>query len=299
MKKAIAILSILLGIGLSAAAQKEYRLAKSAGHLKLNLFGATIEGYEGKEIIFLSGSTATGQTDQRAKGLEALATSGLKDNTGMGLSIKENGQEISVENVFSDIQDLLTIKVPRGMKVSFTSSRNQHYEDILIRNIKGEIEVAAQYNKIKLENNSGPMNISSINGPVEAIFQGDVKGPISIVSVRDYVDITLPASTSANLELATNYGKLYASKEFEVTTDRPANDKTAHQATFPSLTGAISPNSGAAAGPKPNGSQGAKTQSAAIGYGYGSGEQVNGKLNGGGTALIFKSINGNVYLRHK
>lgn len=309
MKKKLIILFTLLCTGLMVSAQKEYRLAKASGNLKLNLNGAIVEGYDGKEIIFTSKNNAVAEVDERAKGLVPITSSGFTDNTGIGINVKESGQEIIVNNIVKNNSDILTIKVPQGVKVSFANNNNQSYEDIIIRNIKGEIEVSTFHNKIKLENNSGPMNINSINGSVEAVFNTDIKGPISIISIYDYVDITLPVATKGNIDLTTKYGKLYAAKEFIIDLDTSKVEKNTSRPTTTtsttSLTGAKTIIINNEAGTKINRNANTTTSISSgegaitIGYAYNVGEKIKGKLNGGGIDLIFQSTNNNVYLRQK
>ncbi len=306
MKKQIIILFTLLCTGLIVNAQMEYRLAKASGHLKLNLSGAIVEGYDGKEIIFSIANNTTAEVDERAKGLVPIASSGYSDNTGLGVNVKESGQEIIVNNIFKSNSDILTIKVPQGIKVSFINNSSQSYEDIIIKNLKSEIEVSTRYNKIVLENNSGPMNINSINGPIEAIFNTDIKGPVSIISIYEYVDITLPIATKGNIELTTNYGKLYAAKEFKIDIDTSKVEKSSNRTATTSLTGtkSIVINNNAS-GTQINRNANTTTSissgegTISIGYSYNTGEKIKGKLNGGGIDLIFQSTNNNVYLRQK
>lgn len=298
MKKRIIILFALLISSLIVNAQKEYRLTKSTGHLKLNLNGIVVEGYDGKEIIFSSRNTPAEEVDERAKGLVAIAGSGYTDNTGIGINVKENGQDIIVNNVYSNNSDMLTIKVPKGMKVSFNNNSMQYYDDVTIKNINGEIEVSTRYNKIRLENNLGPMNINSINGSVDAVFASEIKGPISIISIYDYVDVKLLTSTKGDIELATNYGKLYAAKEFAIAVDKTEAEKTINKPVSTNLTGngAGTVNINKGLGSEINNNL---NQTVSIGYAYNAGEKIKGKLNGGGINMIFKSINNNVYLRHQ
>lgn len=314
MKKQSIILITLLCVGLFANAQKEFRLAKTSGQLKLNINGAIIEGYDGKEIIFSTQTTPVIEVDERAKGLVAINGSGFTDNTGMGVSVTENGQEINVNNVSKKTIGILTIKVPQGIKVSFSNNSNQYYEEVIIRNLKSEIEVSTSYNRIKLENNSGPMNIKTIYGSIDASFNTDVKGPISIISVYDYVDIALPASTKANLELATSYGKLYSGKEFAIDVDKSDTEKTSRFSIINGPVTTVNGNvSGTTAGKQITTSGGnndgfpVSTTTSVSGFGtvysygssYGFGERIKGKINGGGLDLIFKSTYKNVYLRQK
>jgi hypothetical protein len=43
-----------------------------------------------------------------------------------------------------------------------------------------------------------------------------VKGPVSIVSIYGYVDVTLPVATKANLKLSTSYGEILVAPEFKI-----------------------------------------------------------------------------------
>jgi hypothetical protein len=234
MKKQLMILFILLTAGLVANAQKEYRLARTTGLLKLNLKNAVIEGYDGKEIIFSGQGIEPAEVDERAKGLVAVSSSGYSDNTGLGISVSESGGEINVSAVSKTPIGVVTIKVPQQIKISFVNNNNSYAftttggsvaDELVLKNLKNEIEVSTYSHKIKLENNTGPMNIKTVRGSIEGVFNNDIKGPISIISVYDYVDVTLPASTKANLELGSSYGKIYVGKEFKIDFDKVEADK--------------------------------------------------------------------------
>ncbi|WP_316796448.1 hypothetical protein [Pedobacter agri] len=294
MKRHLIIGLFLLVNSFMASAQKEYRLAKSNGHLRLNVIGAIVEGYDGKEIIFSNQNANKDYVDTRAKGLVAVNTSGYTDNTGLGFSIVANGQDINVNHVSANSTDILTIKVPNGIKISINNNNNKFYEDFIIRNIIGEIEVATNFNKIRLDNNSGPINVSTINGAVEATFGRDIKGPISIVSIYDFVDVTLPSTIKANLEMVTFYGKLYAASEFKIVPDKIEMNKGNAQgpSTSSDNKNQINRNTKSNSGPLLTGGY--------LGFGNeNSGEKLKGKLNGGGIDLIIRSNNSNIYLRTK
>lgn len=303
MKKFIILLT-LLSTSLVVNAQKEYRLAKSSGQLKLNINGAIIEGYDGKEIIFSSQNTIKSEVDERAKGLIAISGSGYTDNTEMGISVTENGQEINVNTVSKKSIGIITIKVPYNIKVSFNNNSNLYHEELILRNLKSEIEVSVAYNKIKLENNTGPMNIKTVYGSVDASFNNDVKGPISIISVYDYVDISLPASTKANIELGTNYGKLYSAKEFAIAIDKNDIESSKDKIIANGTTGTtMKRETGSGVTIISNSPKATTITSGGDSFTYFptviSGEKIKGKLNGGGLDLIFKSTYKNVYLRQK
>ncbi|MES2653417.1 MAG: DUF4097 family beta strand repeat-containing protein [Bacteroidota bacterium] len=302
MKKQFIILFTLLSASLLVNAQKEFRLAKSSGQLKLNINGAIIEGYDGKEVIFSSKDAVATEVDERAKGLVAISGSGYTDNTGMGISVTENGQEATVNMVSKKPIGILTIKVPQNMNVSFTNNNTLYADELIIKNLKGELEISTSYNKVKLENNSGPMNIKAIHSPIDASFSSDIKGPISIISVYGYVDIALPSNNKANIELGTSYGKLYAGKEFKIDFDKTTTDKKTEKevnAITINGGGTVTGTTRAISGDRVTSIYSTGGSGLAYTIGSSGGDQIKGKLNGGGIDLIFKSTYKNVYLREK
>jgi len=249
MKKQFIILIALLTTSVIVKAQEEYRISKSTGQLKLNVTGVIVEGYDGKEIIFSGKKIKVEEVDERAKGLVPVSSSKYTDNTGLGISVVENGENVNVNLVAKEPIGLLTIKVPQNIKVSISNynynnyamlsinNSNNNSEDVVLKNLKNEIEVSVYNNKVRLENNTGPMNIKTMSGAVEAIFSSDIKGPVSIISATNYVDVTMSANTKANIEMSTNSGKLYAGKEFKIDLDKSDAEPNYSAYALSTLTG--------------------------------------------------------------
>ncbi|MES2828054.1 MAG: DUF4097 family beta strand repeat-containing protein [Bacteroidota bacterium] len=326
MKKQLILVFALLSIAVTASAQKEYKLAKTSGHLILNIPGAIVEGYTGNEIVFSLPKGENEEVDERAKGLKVINGSGFTDNTGLGLDVSTKGDEITVNSVsknssffYNSGNSLVTIKVPQDIKVSFVNSSVSSQSDVVFKNLKNELEVSTSYNKIKLENNTGPMNVKSLHGSIDAIFSGEMKGPVSIVSVYGYVDVALPVNTKANVELSTNYGKLYAADGLKIAIEKQTEEKkdsnspakisgsganATAQALAPTKARSISITGNTSAGTNVvyTNKSGDDTD-IVIATGFtgrsGSSDTIKGKLNGGGTTLILKSNYKNVYLREK
>lgn len=301
MKKQFIVLFSLLAIGISASAQKEYKLSKSSGQLNLNISGAIVEGYSGNEIVFSMPVSQKEEVDERAKGLRAISGSGFTDNTGLGIDVSTKGEEINVNAVNRDIKGILTIKVPQNIKISFVNKSNVYQNEIILKNLKNEIEVSTSYNKIKLENNSGPMNIKTLYGSVDAIFTEAIKGPVSIISVYGYVDVSLPANAKANVELATSYGKLYAAEGLKIAIDKSEKPE---RGGFVALSGGGTSNGNGQVATVRGQVLSALTTINSDGAVYEFGgsrnsENIKGKINGGGADLILKSNYKNVYLREK
>jgi len=305
MKKSGIVLFSLLVIAISASAQKEYKLNKTTGQLNLNLSGAIVEGYNGNEIIFSLPTAKDEPVDERAKGLRVISGSGFVDNTGLGIDVSENGADINVNAVNKKIDGILTIKVPQNIKVTFINKSSIYQDDIVLKNLKNEIELSTSYNKIKLENNTGPMNIKSLYGSVDATFADAIKGPVSIVSVYGHVDVSLPVSVKANVDLSTNYGKLYAADGLKIAiqksepTEKPEKEEGISVAKSSSNNQVMVSGFRSGTGNVITTINNVKVGRGLAIYGGKSSEDIKGKINGGGLDLILKSNYDNVYLRVK
>src|ERR1700749_15674 len=98
MKKRILIAAFGLFIAGALHAQ-EYKVAKSTGTLEIReVNNVSVEGYTGNEIIFSSRGQSA-RDDGRAKGLRAISSMGLEDNTGIGLSVLDKGDVILVQQL--------------------------------------------------------------------------------------------------------------------------------------------------------------------------------------------------------
>jgi predicted membrane protein len=201
---------------------QEYKLAKSTGTLEITeVNNVTIEGTTGSEIIF----SARGQNrddDDRAKGLRAISSMGIEDNTGIGLSVVDKGTTIEVQQLKKMDGPDVTIKVPKGVKVSY-SHTSPHGDDITIKNFEGEIEVSTVHNGVNLTNVIGPMQVKTVHGDIEASLGTTLKSPISLTSVHGHVDVALPLATKANLRMGTNWGEILVDPDFKIEIDRTGN----------------------------------------------------------------------------
>jgi len=213
-------LLVMLGVGLMPWMMKaqEFKVAKNTGRLEVHLGRVLIEGYNGNEIIFSSEDYKDGK-DKRAEGLKAINGLGLDDNTGLGINVKESGGALVVQQLKKINSPDIKIQVPKGVIVSFEHD-SQYGGTVVLRNMENEIEVAAQYNSVEMENVTGPMTVKSIYGHVEANFNTTIKSPISIVSVYGYVDITIPTATKAALRMDTSYGEILVAPDLKIEVER-------------------------------------------------------------------------------
>lgn len=218
MNKYLTIFYALLLTGIAAQAQsKPFKLNKSSGKLVLNLPGAIVEGYNGKEIVFSSTKEAT-EEDKRAEGLHQINGTGYMDNTGgLGINVADKGTTVEVNMVSRE--QALKILVPQNIAVSYNYTGIQH-STTSFKGIEGELEVSAQYNNIGIDNCTGPLSIKSIYGAIDISLPNAIKGPISLISLYGHVDLTMSPTVKADIKLSTSFGKIFAAQDFNIELDK-------------------------------------------------------------------------------
>lgn len=222
MKTKIAILAAACFTMVGSAFAQEYKVSKSTGRLDIReVNNVEIEGHSGNEIIFVARDKNRGD-DDRAKGLRAISSMGLEDNTGIGLSVVDKGEVVEVQQLKKTDGPDITIKVPKGVKVYY-SHTNPHGSDIEIRNFEGELDISTVHNGVVLMNTTGPMEVKTVHGDIEASLNANLKSPVSIVSVHGHVDVALPATLKANLRMGTSWGEILVDPEIKIEIDRSGN----------------------------------------------------------------------------
>ena len=216
------IITVLTVLTCSFAKAQDFKLAKSSGRLELKeLNHVVVEGYNGNEVIF-SAQKEDRDNDERAKGLRALSSLGLEDNTGLGLSVVDKGSSIEVQQLKKMDGPEVTIKVPKGVTVSFSHS-SPYGSAVEFTNVEGEIEVSTLHNGVILNNVTGPMTVKTVHGGIDASFNSAIKSPISIVSVHGHVDVAIPVATKANLKLGTVHGEIFVDPDFKIEMEKSGN----------------------------------------------------------------------------
>jgi DUF4097 and DUF4098 domain-containing protein YvlB len=214
MKKKILMMALVFMIT-GAIYGQEYKVSKSSGTLEIReVNNVSIEGYTGNEIVFTSRGHER-DDDDRAKGLRAISSMGLEDNTGIGLSVVDKEGVIQVQQLKKTDGPDITIKVPKGVKVLYTHT-SPYGDEIEFKNFEGEIEVSTVHNGVVLMNTTGPMEVKTVHGDIEASLGAALKSPVSIVSVHGHVDITLPVATKANLRMGTTWGEILVDPDFKI-----------------------------------------------------------------------------------
>lgn len=227
MKKIVTI-TVLSFLFFNLATAQEYKVAMNSGKLILReIDRVNIEGYSGSEIVF-SGDFSDRERPERAAGLRPINSLGLEDNSGIGLAVKKSANEVEVTQISNRSKSRYTVKVPKGVSIYYEHS-SHNGKDLNIKDVQSEIEVSAHYNRIYLTNVTGPMAIKTVYGEIEAVFSSlNQENSISLYSVYDYVDVTLPENAKANIMMQSPYGEMFTDMNLEIEKEngmRPVGSK--------------------------------------------------------------------------
>lgn len=244
---------------------QEYKINMSNGLINIiEVDEVSVTGYDGSEVI-ISAPGRKEENDEKAKGLRVLSSSGLFDNTGIGLSVQESDGTLTIQQVGQNWDhEEYEMRIPRNLNIYLEHS-DASGEDIVIENMAGEIEISCNYNDVYLDDIFGPMAIKTVYGEIEAEYtELSQKGSHSLYSIYGSVDVSIPQASSANVTMQSDYGSLYSNMQLslEETSDSYHSDNcnTKHKKTCTT-------------------------------------EFIEGMLNKGGVDLTLKSNYDNIYLR--
>ena len=141
----------------------------------------------------------------KAKGLKLVGSLG-KDNTDIGFSVLQEGNDLIVTNLKKN--EGAVIYLPKNQKISVKSTWNG---TIKIEGFVGEVEANCTLNGgISIKNVTGPVTANSLNGGIDVEFdQVNQNSPTSIFTTNGAVDVSLPSNTAADLSLSSWNGDVY------------------------------------------------------------------------------------------
>lgn len=179
---------------------------------------------------------------------------------GGGLTITEENNQISISATILRQGDV-DIQVPTRTNLNL---RGLNGSEIVVENVEGDIEVNHLNGAVRLTNVAGSVVADSHNGNVIvtlARIAGDKA--MAFTSFNGNIDVTLPATTKANLKMRSDNGDIFT--DFDVQLQPPA----ASQATRRS-----------------DGRTRIDVNRA-----------MYGAINGGGPEFELRTFNGNIYVR--
>jgi len=256
----VTILGILMTVAVNAQ-----KFETDAGNLKSlsikGLYGEIIiKGTTGNQIVVEVSDLDP--PPEKAEGLKPLLSGGV-DNTGIGLNVDQSGGVLRIGSGSKESEDAeYTFLVPDNVAVKIDLSDPWAYDDLLVEDFGGELEVSALNPDIKLNNINGPVTLHAINGDIDITFDKvNQESPTSISAINGDINFIIPASTAVSFGLNTMHGEVYTDLDIKIEKDEEEEDEDFHY--------------------------------------IGGHRDVNGTLNGGGVEVNLNAINGNIYIREK
>ena len=224
VKSVIIALTIFITNGLSA---QDYSLdISNPSSTKIVIVGIKNLKLEGHDANTMQVSSSSSKEDfpvpEKAKGLKRIGAGGY-DNTGIGLSVRrKDGNELWISQVSHEenLKSAFTIRVPANIQIRIENSHhvNFHQEEgrTELEGVSGELEISELNNSVYLKDVTGPALVNTVYGKIEAEFTSlSQRGPTSLLSINETVDVTLPEDTKADLLIESLLG-VYSDMDVEL-----------------------------------------------------------------------------------
>lgn len=166
-----------------------------------------VEGADVSEIQIILQTPEARQAKPRSDGLRRVP------NVSMGLIAEEQNNVVKVA-LQPNAQAPVLLRVPRRVNLVASTVNGGH---IRVRGLSGELELRNTNGAIYADDVSGTVVANTTNGPVRVrLLQVTNDRAMSFSSLNGDIDVTLPASTRANLQMKTNNGEILTDFEMNI-----------------------------------------------------------------------------------
>ncbi|MBD3288143.1 hypothetical protein GF337_05010 [candidate division KSB1 bacterium] len=223
--------------------------------------GISVTGYDGKDVI-VEAKTRMKQLDpqdsKKSKGMIRIPVT----TTGLTVEEEDNYVDVSVHSWKRTID--VTLKVPHKSSLELSCV---NHGDIYVEDVTGEFDINNINGSVTLKDISGAVVAHALNKDlIVTMKKVDSDKNMSFSTLNGDVDVTFPKNVKAEVQLNTTNGEIFSDFEVKIS-DKPKR--------------IISDNE--------DGNKGK--------YRVEIDRTIYGEINGGGAEMIFKSFNGNIYIR--
>lgn len=226
--------------------------------------GISVEAYGGKDVVIEAVPRHDDERDDDDDDKEpAKSTAGMHriPNTSLGLTAEEESNEVRIgaDSVFHAVD--LRIQVPASAVLHLGCVNDG---DIKVKGVTGEMELSNTNGSITVEGAGSAVVAHTVNGEIKVdLRRFDAGKSMAFSTLNGDVDVTFPAALKANVRMRSDNGEIYT--DFDV-----------------ALSG------------KP----GKVEEERAKGhYRLTMEREMSGTINGGGPDILFKTFNGDIYIR--
>ena len=220
----------------------------------------TVSSYNSDAVLITANSRVSNDTEDE-----------LSDNEGMvkipsdylQLQAQEDNNTVTVIIETKGKTYDIDIKVPYHFFLKLETRDNGI---LTVNNVSGEMEIINRYGNILLNEVSGSAIVNTLDGNIIATFVEVTEDvPMAFTTIDGKIDVTLPPGISASTKIKTEYGNIYTDFDMKFQGKKARVEK-----------------------PDQNGV-----------YRISIDEWVYGIINNNGPEFLFKTLDGNVYIRKR
>ena len=237
----------------------------SPGTLVLKLIYGSIKvtGYDGNEVIV---TAAVGQQRHKINHRTNQTKNGLKKiaNNSMEFSVEENNNIVQI-NTHHNHNSVISyeVKVPKNFSLKLRTINNGN---IFVAHVNGELEVSNTNGKVTLLDIGGSLIVDALNDDIKVTFTKVTENAsMAFSNLNGDIDVTFPKNLKANIKAKSDRGEIFTDFDMAVNPTKPKVTKNNSSNTYK-----------------------VKLE-----------QWVTGLINGGGSEMTFKTMNGDIIIRAK
>ncbi|MEO0902643.1 MAG: DUF4097 family beta strand repeat-containing protein, partial [Bacteroidota bacterium] len=179
----------------------------------------------------------------------------------LSIEAEEKNNEVRVINEQWKRITNLDIKVPKNFSLKLSTVNDGN---IFVKGVNGEMEISNVNGEITLEEVSGSASTDTVNGDIKVDFESITKDSnMAFSSLNGDVEIIFPNSLRADVKAKSDMGEVYTDFDMTVSANQPEVNQNRSSGTYK-----------------------VKIE-----------QWIRGKINGGGPEMLFKTFNGDVYIK--
>ncbi|MEO1484715.1 MAG: DUF4097 family beta strand repeat-containing protein [Bacteroidota bacterium] len=263
------ILMLFMGYGTLTFAQEAsselFRVPLSSpsepGKLVLDQVSGSISvsAHSGSEVI-ISASLGNKKAHYKDKNKSKNGMTRIP-NSSMDVSAEEKNNVVRVFNGQVNKSVNFDIQVPKRFSLKLSTVNNG---DIKVVGVDGELEISNVNGEITLEQVSGSASADTVNGDVTVGFVKITEDtPMAFSSLNGDLEITFPKSLKAHIKAKSDQGLIYTDFDMKVADRKPEVKKSSSGSVYQ-----------------------VKVE-----------KWVRGDINGGGPEMLFKTFNGDIFVK--
>jgi hypothetical protein len=165
----------------------------------------SVEGYSGNEVIVEGAGEriAEGDVPAEARGMRRLSHPG-------DVSVDEDNNVVTIHPGFKPTN--IDVRVPANSMLSLKTLTGS----IKVQGVLGDLAVESTNGGVTLDQVGGSIVAHALNGGITAnVVRPSADKPFSFSTLNGRIEVTLPASMRANLNMRSDHGDIYLDQGFD------------------------------------------------------------------------------------